>query len=141
MTEVDEIRALCRRLSEAHAERDADAIVDCFAPDALVYGLAPPLGQRGMDRAAIVAWLDTWEGPLDIEAADSEVVAEGDVGFVTGLNRMRGRKRDGETVDLWFRTTLGLRRIEGRWLIVHDHSSVPFYMDGSYRACTDLRPE
>jgi hypothetical protein len=31
-----------------------------------------------------------------------------------------------------------LRRVDGRWRIVHDHSSVPFYLDGSYRAAVEL---
>jgi ketosteroid isomerase-like protein len=33
-----------------------------------------------------------------------------------------------------------LRKTNGQWRIVHDHSSVPFYMDGSYRAAVDLKP-
>jgi PhnB protein len=37
----------------------------------------------------------------------------------------------GEKVDLWFRETLGFRKIDGRWTITHEHSSVAFYMDGS----------
>ncbi|MEQ9505556.1 MAG: nuclear transport factor 2 family protein [Hyphomonas sp.] len=52
-----------------------------------------------------------------------------------------GTKTDGECVDLWFRATTILRRIEGRWLIVHDHTSTPFYMDGSQRAALDLVPQ
>jgi ketosteroid isomerase-like protein len=51
---------------------------------------------------------------------------------------MRGRQ-GGEDQDLWFRTTMCLRKINARWRIVHDHSSVPFYMDGSYRAAVDLK--
>jgi ketosteroid isomerase-like protein len=27
---------------------------------------------------------------------------------------------------MWVRATLGCRRIDGRWLIVHDQESVPF---------------
>jgi ketosteroid isomerase-like protein len=42
--------------------------------------------------------------------------------------------------DLWFRLTLGLRSIGGRWKLLHEHESVPFYMDGSYKAAVDLRP-
>jgi ketosteroid isomerase-like protein len=40
-----------------------------------------------------------------------------------------------------FALTTILRRSDGRWRIVHDHSSTPFYMDGSYRAATDLVPQ
>lgn len=27
---------------------------------------------------------------------------------------------------MWVRATLGCRRVDGRWLIVHDHESLPF---------------
>lgn len=29
----------------------------------------------------------------------------------------------------------------GGWKIAHTHSSVPFYMEGSYRAAVDLHPD
>jgi ketosteroid isomerase-like protein len=28
----------------------------------------------------------------------------------------------------------------GAWKIAHEHTSVPFYMDGSFRAAIDLKP-
>jgi PhnB protein len=53
---------------------------------------------------------------------------------------MQGTKTDGTAVDLWFRGTLVLRRTDGGWKIVHEHESVPFYMDGSFGAAIDLAP-
>ena len=47
---------------------------------------------------------------------------------------------EGMKVDLWFRETLGFRKIDGKWTITHEHSSVPFYMDGSFKAAIDLKP-
>jgi PhnB protein len=38
------------------------------------------------------------------------------------------------------RQTFGLRKLAGAWKIAHDHMSVPFYMDGSYKAAIDLKP-
>ena len=40
---------------------------------------------------------------------------------------------------MWFRTTLGFRRIAGRWLIVHDHGSAPFNPE-SGKASLGLEP-
>jgi len=137
--EHDEIEALLARLIKAHAERDATAIVDAYAPDAVVFDLAPPLVRHGLNRDEIAAWLASWDGPVLIEASDADLTIHGDLAFSTALNRMRGRQ-GGEDVDLWFRSTLCLRKGDGRWRIVHDHASVPFYMDGSYRAAIDLRP-
>ncbi|HEX8345849.1 MAG TPA: nuclear transport factor 2 family protein [Actinoplanes sp.] len=45
-----------------------------------------------------------------------------------------------ESFSLWHRSTLGLRRIDGDWVIVHEHQSVPFEMDGSFLASTGLQP-
>jgi uncharacterized protein (TIGR02246 family) len=139
-TERDEIVALCERLGRAHAERDADAIVACYAKDALIYDLAPPLGRRGIDRASVSDWLATWDGPITVDVRDDELIVEDDRAYTTALNRMVGTKRDGEAVDLWFRTTMVFARSDGRWRIVHEHSSVPFHMDGSMRAAVDLKP-
>jgi PhnB protein len=53
---------------------------------------------------------------------------------------MTGSKTDGEVVDLWVRCTVCFRRRGSAWEITHQHTSVPFYMDGSYKAAVDLRP-
>ncbi|MCI0429223.1 MAG: nuclear transport factor 2 family protein [Rhodospirillales bacterium] len=134
-----EIDALFAQLSRAHADKDADAIADAYAPGAVIFDLAPPLGRRGTKREEIAAWLATWDGPVEVDARDVELTAEGDLAFSTAFNRMRGRQ-GGKEVDLWFRATMCLRWIGGRWRIVHEHTSVPFYMDGSYRAAIDLQP-
>ncbi|MGB5252109.1 MAG: nuclear transport factor 2 family protein, partial [Sedimenticolaceae bacterium] len=86
------------------------------------------------------AWLATWDGPILVDAADVDLVVDEAIAWTTALNRMRGVKTDGSQVDLWFRTTMCFRKIEGAWKIVHDHSSTPFYMDGSFRAAVDLTP-
>lgn len=135
-----EIEAVLDQLARAHADHDADAITDCYTPDAVIYDLAPPLGRRGMNRDSIAAWLAGWEGPIQIDSRDVDLAIEGNLAFVSALNRMRGRQ-NGEDQDMWYRTTLCLRKAGGRWRIVCDHASVPFYMDGSYRAAFDLKPE
>lgn len=134
-----DIAALCQRLGDAHRDKDADAIVDCYAPDAVVYSLAPPL-KNAMQRDDIAAWLETWDGPILVDVQDMDMVVGGDLAWVTALNHMTGTKVDGKQEDLWFRATLCFRKNGGVWKIVHDHSSTPFYMDASLRAAVDLRP-
>jgi ketosteroid isomerase-like protein len=43
-------------------------------------------------------------------------------------------------VDLWTRCTACLVRRGTEWKIVHQHNSVPFLMDGSFKAAVDLKP-
>ena len=135
----DEITALCQRLGQAHHDKNADAIVGCYASDAVIYSLAPPLKDK-IDRAGIAAWLNTWDGPILIDAEDEELVVGDGLAWSTALNRMRGTKTDGTKEDIWFRTTMCFRKSGGDWRIVHDHSSTPFHMDGSLRAAVDLKP-
>jgi uncharacterized protein (TIGR02246 family) len=138
-TDRAEIEALFQRLASAHADHDANAIVEAYAPDAVIFELAPPLMRRGMNRDNVAAWLAGWDGPIQIDVRDVSLTVGGNLAFVSALNRMRGRQ-GGEEQDLWYRTTTCLLKISGRWKIVCDHASVPFYMDGSYRAAVDLSP-
>src|SRR3546814_20184517 len=129
VTHRTEIETVLEQLARAHADHDADAISDSYAPDAVIYDLAPPLGRRGMNRDSIAAWLAGWEGPILIDTRDVTVAVDGDLAFVSAFNRMRGRQ-GGEDQDFGYRNKLCLRKASGRWRIVFDHSSVPFNMDG-----------
>jgi uncharacterized protein (TIGR02246 family) len=138
-TDRGKIEALFQKMVRVHADHDADAIARAYAPDAVIFDLAPPLGRRGMNRDNVAVWLAGWDGPIQIDVRDVSLMVDGNLAFVSALNRMRGRQ-GGEDQDLWYRTTMCRQKIGGRWQIVCDHSSVPFYMDGSYRAAVDLKP-
>ena len=113
-----------------------------FAADIVTFDLAPPLQCAGADalRQSLAAWFPTFRGPVGYEVRDLTITTDGDVAFCRSLNRISGTRTDGEKTDVWVRATVGLRRIDGRWQVTHEHSSVPFYMDGSYRAAVDLKP-
>ena len=90
---------------------------------------------------AMQEWLDTWDGPIEIQPRDFAFNVSGDVAYGYGYLRMKGTmKSSGEAVDFWIRSSVGLRREGGRWRIVHEHTSVPFHMDGSFRPAFDLTP-
>ena len=64
----------------------------------------------------------------------------GDVAFSCSLNRLGGKLHSGDEFEIWVRVTMGFRKVNGAWKIAHAHTSVPFYMDGSFKAATDLNP-
>ena len=65
----------------------------------------------------------------------------GDTAFAHGYMRMKGQKKGADRdVDFWMRLTLCLERKGETWWIVHEHTSVPFYMDASTRPAFDLEP-
>lgn len=137
------IRALLAERDRALAARDAGALVASLAPDIVAFELAPPLAQTpaaARARAALQTWLDGWvEGPL-VERRDLRIAVSGDLAWCHSLDRLSGTLKGGRRVDMWMRSTLGLRRTAGGWTIVHGHTSVPMRMDGSFRAATDLTP-
>jgi ketosteroid isomerase-like protein len=136
-----DIRAVVESLDKAHHNRDAAAIVAPYAQDAVVCDLAPPLSRHGMDLQAKKAWLETWEGPIDRESRDFNIIVSGESAFCHGLYRLSGTpKAAGRPISFWMRATVCLRRDAGSWRIVHEHTSVPFYMDGSLRPAFDLQP-
>jgi PhnB protein len=139
-TEARNIRAVIEEWADAMRRKDAKAVLAHGAPGYVHFSLAPPLVDTGTGAEDLDAWFRTWEGPLDLELRDLTVVAGEDVAFSYSLNRLAGTSKDGGPSELWFRSTLGFRKIGDNWKIVHEHESVPFYMDGSLRAATDLRP-
>jgi ketosteroid isomerase-like protein len=54
-----------------------------------------------------------------------DVTTNGELAFVHSLNQVNLTLASGHITDLWLRWTACLRRIDGVWLVVHDHVSVP----------------
>lgn len=141
--DTDAIRELLDRYTRAIHDKDAQAMIDCYAEDVETYDQAAPLAQGpalARDPAAIQAWFDTWEGPIASKSRDLRLRVSGDLGCAWTLQHLSGTKKDGGRGELWFRTTAALSKIRGAWKIVHLHNSVPFAMDGSEKALLDLHP-
>jgi len=138
-----EIRAVIDRRIAAMKAKDTAAAVDCLADDVVAFELAPPLAMSAgaaRDPAALAAWRDGFED-FDIEVRDMAIEASGDIGFAHALHHLSGTRPGGRAVSLWMRSTLCFRRAADGWKITHAHTSVPFHMDGSFRAAVDLEPD
>jgi uncharacterized protein (TIGR02246 family) len=141
-TDEAEIRAVVDGWVKAISAKDVDAVMSHYAADIVTFDLAPPLQYTGVDalKKSLEAWFPTFRGPVGYEIRNLCIIAGDDVAFCRSLNRISGMRTDGEDTNVWVRATVGLRKIDGKWLIVHEHLSVPFYMDGSDRAAVDLKP-
>jgi ketosteroid isomerase-like protein len=146
-SDEQQIRALLEEYYCALEAKQARRVVACSAPDTVVYDLAPPLrADTDPDRVVVAldAWFATFDGPLEFEMRDLEVIVGGDVAYCHGLTRLTATPSGStESFDLWTRSTFGFQRQDRRWLITHEHNSTPFHMqttDGTFRAATDLKP-
>jgi ketosteroid isomerase-like protein len=135
------ILGLIERMRKARYDKNAEAVSAQYTPDAAIFSLAPSLIHHGIDIPATKAWFDSWDGPVVIESRDFQVTVSGDIAFCHGYIRLAGHKKGADQpVSFWMRETLCLERNASTWRIVHEHASVPFYMDGSSRPAFDLQP-
>jgi uncharacterized protein (TIGR02246 family) len=136
-----QIRGLIDEWVTALRAKNIDGLMANHSPDIVLFDLPPPLQYRGADayRKNWEQWLPTLEGPIDYEIRELSVATGDDVAFCHSLNRIRSKRTDGETTDVWVRATVGYRKLDGAWMVTHEHVSVPFYMDTGKAAC-DLAP-
>ena len=136
-----EIKRAIKRYVEALRARDIDGVMSIYAPELVAFDLVPPLKYVGADTYRN-HWLEGWsllQGPMGYEVADLDITVGDDVAFTRSLNRSSATLNTGQKTDFWLRWTTCFRKINGKWLIVHMHVSVPFdFVTG--RAVLDLKP-
>ena len=125
-----EIRALEDRFVAAVKAKDVEAIMKGYAPGAelFVFDVVPPRQYVGFD-----AYEKDWQeffagfpGPIDqFELTDLSVTTEGKLGYGHSIQHLIATGKDGSKTDLTVRVTDCYRKIDGKWLITHEHVSVP----------------
>jgi uncharacterized protein (TIGR02246 family) len=123
------IRALETRFAAAFNAKDLDAVMKVYVPDEslVVFDVVPPRQYTGA-KAYRKDWqelLGLFPGPLKFEISDLHVVASGSLGYAHSIQHLSGADAKGQTIDLTVRVTDVYRKIRGRWLVVHEHVSVP----------------
>jgi uncharacterized protein (TIGR02246 family) len=137
----DEVRGVLDGWAEATRAKDIDGIMARYAPDVLAFDCHSALQFKGRAalRRHLEACLSAMRGPMTFEIHELDVAARDDLAFGHFVARCGGTGPDGEEHAAWLRVTVCLRRMDGRWLIVHDHCSTPFD-PATTRALLDLAP-
>jgi len=136
-----EIRAIIERWSEALRVRDLDRMMASYETCVVAFDATPPLQRVGIDdyREAWRGWLATLEGPIDHELRELAICAAGAVAFSHALVHIAATQKSGRRGDVWLRWTAGWRKLDGAWLVVHEHVSAPLERETG-RAVLDARP-
>jgi ketosteroid isomerase-like protein len=136
-----EIRQLHEEWFAAARAKDLEASMRPISPTIVSYEHSAPLQvtdvqevraecQRGFELAsADFAWT----------VPDMQVVVRDDLAVAWGLNRMANRSDDGNDEVVWSRGTRVFRRVDGRWMMVHQHVSFPVD-PATGLAATELTP-
>jgi Ketosteroid isomerase homolog len=121
------IRELVEAWAAAVRKGDRRGILRYHSADMLMFDVPPPLQSKGID-----AYEKTWDlyfswsreqGVFDI--TEMSVTAGSEVAFVTALMRCAGTEPNGQESELDFRLTIGLCKIQDRWIVTHEHHSIP----------------
>jgi len=136
-----EVRALLDRWSEACRLKDIDQLMSLYAPDITYFDAVPPLQITGSDavRRNFLRWFDSYESSIGVEIRDLKLLVSGDVAFAHLLHRTSGTLKNGRSVGYWVRATVCCQRSDHRWLIAHEHISLPINPEGM-SAAIDLVP-
>jgi uncharacterized protein (TIGR02246 family) len=114
-----------RWMSAVHAG-DLDTVLADHAPDIVMFDVPPPeRGVRGID-----AYRSTWPGFFQWQASGAsfdldelDVVAGDDVAFAYALVRCGTPAEFAQNPERRLRLTIGLRKVDGRWTVTHEHHS------------------
>ena len=140
-TAVAEIRKLMDNWLRAVRAGDIDGIVSHYVPDIVAFDAIFQLQFKGVDayRKHWEACLSMCPGPMIFEIHDLNIAASDDLAFGHCLNRCGATDESGKEKASWMRATVCYRRINEKWMVVHEHWSVPFDV-GSGKALLDLKP-
>jgi ketosteroid isomerase-like protein len=124
-TEKD-IRLLVENWAAAVRRGDIDDVLAHHSGDMVMYDVPPPFQSIGIE-----AYRKTWNaffacakpGVFDIQ--ELHVVADQNVAFCYAAMKCEDRSNSVDYVELDFRLTVGLRKINNQWTIIHEHHSVP----------------
>lgn len=122
-----DVRALVENWAAAVRAKNMPAILEHHSHDVVMFDVPPPLQSTGLDEYRktwdlFYAWSDI---PVVFDIDDMHVTAGAEVAFAIALMHCSSRDTSGQYYRLDFRLTIGLQKIDGRWIITHEHHSIP----------------
>lgn len=140
-TDEARIRTLIEARARAVRDKDIAALMSHHAPGVVMFDALNPLQYVGAEgvRERAGQWLSWYRGRIGYEVRDLSITAGETAAFCHYLYRVSGTMTNGREVDMWVRSTVCCRKIEGEWKITHEHTSVPFDAE-SGKASVDLKP-
>ena len=126
------VGAVLEEYRDAVHAKDVDRFVAIFADDVRVFDMWGTWSHNGIDSWREMA--EGWFGSLGnelvrVEFDDVQTTVGDDVAVLSAFVTFTGLSADGDELrSLNNRLTWGLRKTDGRWKVVHEHTSAPVEM-------------
>jgi uncharacterized protein (TIGR02246 family) len=128
-----DIKALEDRFIAAVKAKDLDAIMKVYVPDEtlLVFDVVPPRQYVGAAayRTDWQEFLESFNGPIAYDLSDLDITADANLAYGHSIQHVVGTDKQGNKLDLTVRVTDVYKKINGDWLVIHEHLSVPVDLD------------
>ena len=136
-----EIRELVEARANAVRRRDVTGATSNVAPDIVSFDVVGILQRFGSSesRKRAEEWFASFDGPIGFEVSDVNITARENIAVCHSLNLVKAQRKEGGVLEMWWRSTVCYQKIDDRWMIAHEHNSVPFDPD-SGKARIDLQP-
>jgi len=129
-----EIRALEDRFAAAFNAKDLDAIMKVYEPgdELFVFDVGVPRQHVGWEdyKKDWKDFLAEFPGAMKFEMHDLSIVTDGKIAYSHSIQHVVGTGPDGSPIEFTVRVTDVYRKIDGKWLIVQEHVSVPIVFSG-----------
>ena len=128
-----EIRALLNDALSAFKAKDLDKMMSFYDHSAslVAYDVVPPVQYTGWDsyKKDFGDFFALFDGPISDEVSDMAIAAEGNMAYSRMIEHVTGKQKNGQPMDMLVRVTDVYRKNKGKWLIIHEHVSVPVDLD------------
>ncbi|MBA2677928.1 MAG: nuclear transport factor 2 family protein [Ktedonobacteraceae bacterium] len=121
-TDESQIRELVEAWAQAVQRHDLDGVIAHHSSDILMFDVTLPPQLKGIEAykeswTTFFAWLGD-SGTFEL--SEFEATGSTDVAFCHGIIHCTGAS---STRSLTIRLTIGLKRIEEQWMVIHEHHS------------------
>jgi uncharacterized protein (TIGR02246 family) len=123
------IQALEDTYNEGFIAKDVDKVMSVYVPgkELFVFDVVPPREYRGSDayRKDFEGLFAAFPGPVKNTISEQTIHVVGSLAYGHNVQTGEFVGHDGAKVKIVVRTTDIYRKIDGKWLIVEEHNSLP----------------
>ena len=127
-----EVRAVLEAWAAATRHNQKDNILRNHASDLVIFDVLPPMKYESAEsyRRSWDEWQPETQGEAVFRLEGLSITAGDNVAFAHSFIRCGGTLPDGRTFQDLVRATFCLRKVDGAWVVQHQHVSKPFEHPG-----------
>jgi ketosteroid isomerase-like protein len=136
-----QIQQQINNFAKAFRAKDVNLMMSLFSAEMVSFDIIPPLQYAGSDAYRKV-WQETFalfQDAIEIEIRDLHITTGENVAFSYCFLRLSATMVNGNKIDYWERLTCCFQKINDKWLIVHEHVSLPADLKTG-KAVMNLKP-